>query len=236
MTQAEVKYAKTSSADETISATTNDILYIAKGTTIAVAPGTGYSGVLQVASDDAKTGTAYTGGAVNADMFLRAAYTVNLGEGLNSADVTSGSMVVAGKAIALTVDASKGAAADVGVFNSTGKAYATTVEADLTDVTINGAKNFVVGTKITVGANGRLALYNTNTGVTENIVNGAATPAAAYVVEGTTVQAMGTAAANVATVQAGGQNVTAVGGTVNGSDQTVQFVVGTQTITVTFAT
>ena len=209
--------------------------HIAIGKTLTVKPASGYDGVVDTTVADTITGANVTSVTVTKPVTLSGAYTVKYSSDITCADVASGSLVVKDTKIALTVD-SKYTAGQFGVFSSIGKAYATTVEADITQVAIDGAKDFVVGTKITVAANGSLVYYNQNTGKGEQIVAGKATPAVAYVISGTAVQAEGTAVTNKATVKVGNDMVTAIGGTVNGAEQVVRFEVGEKEITVTFAT
>ena len=231
-TGATVKYGVTATAAGTGVTTGQGV---ALNTVLTVAPDTGYDGVVDTTVANTITGANVTSVTVAEAVSLSGAYTVKYSSDITCANVASGSLVVGGTKIALTVD-SKYTAGQFGVFSSIGKAYATTVEANLAQVTIDGAKDFVVGTKITVAANGSLVYYNQNTGKDETIVVGNNTPTAAYVVSGTAVQAEGDAVANKATVKVGNDMVTAIDGTVNGAEQVVRFEVGKKEITVTFAT
>ena len=207
---------------------------IAIGKTLTVKPASGYDGVVDTTVAGTITGANVTSVTVTKPVTLSGAYTVTLGDGLTSDNVVSGELVVAGEEIEIEVDASKGKAADVGVFDKVGTdnwALAADIEADLTAVEIDDTKNFVVGTKVTTDANTDVLFWNMETGNKDEVV-GKGAGNAAYVIEGTVIQGE---AANTVTVKVGANNIddSQITSGTNGVSGTVKFRVGTEAITLT---
>jgi hypothetical protein len=207
---------------------------IAIGKTLTVKPVSGYDGVVDTTVAGTITGANVTSVTVTKPVTLSGAYTVTLGDGLTSDNVVSGELVVAGEEIEIEVDASKGKAADVGVFDKVGTdnwALAADIEADLTAVEIDDTKNFVVGTKVTTDANTDVLFWNMETGNKDEVV-GKGAGNAAYVIEGTVIQGE---AANTVTVKVGANNIddSQITSGTNGVSGTVKFRVGTEAITLT---
>ena len=207
---------------------------IAIGKTLTVKPASGYDGVVDTTVAGTITGANVTSVTVTKPVTLSGAYTVTLGDGLTSDNVVSGELVVDGEEIEIEVDASKGKAADVGVFDKVGTdnwALAADIVADLTAVEIDGTKNFVVGTKVTTDANTDVLFWNMETGNKDEVV-GKGAGNAAYVIEGTVIQGE---AANTVTVKVGANNIddSQITSGTNGVSGTVKFRVGTEAITLT---
>ena len=207
---------------------------IAIGKTLTVKPASGYDGVVDTTVAGTITGANVTSVTVTKPVTLSGAYTVTLGDGLTSDNVVSGELVVAGEEIKIEVDASKGKAADVGVFDKVGTdnwALAADIEADPTAVEIDDTKNFVVGTKVTSYANTDVLFWNMETGNKDEVV-GKGAGNAAYVIEGTVIQGE---AANTVTVKVGANNIddSQITSGTNGVSGTVKFRVGTEAITLT---